>query len=717
MVVSGLGLRDLARSGTGGRRIGALALLRLTTATVAWVTASQPVWLGERLLASEGRLAVLFDTSRSMAIAPPSGSSRADAAVSVAERWGGDPITRVFRFGETLEPTTFRQLTEQYEPTQDASRIAQSLQALVDGDQRGELGAVVVVSDGADPALAPALEGGGLVDRLGVKVHAVSVGGEVELDDDSIVELEADRLAFLRQEARVRVAVRSFGRTTERIPVQLRRGAQVVREEVVTLDEEGYGQIEFGFTPERLGRQVYRVTIPIRPGDAVADNNERAFLVRVGREKLRALLVAGQPSWDERFLRSFLERDPAIDLISFFILRTASDLTMASPDELALIPFPTDELFSEHLGSFDLVIFQNFDFAPYQMAGYLPGIRDYVRRGGAFAMIGGELSFAGGGYGETAIADILPVQVGASSSDAVIEGRFRPEPVASFARHPLLELLPNPGQNARAWSELAPLEGANRLEGIRGDGQVLLQHPTARVNGVPAPILVVGTAERGRTLALASDTSYRWGITTGGQTGDVSAYERFWDRVLRWLTRDPSLEPARLTTDRERYGPGAVVSVEGVLRNQRFEPLAGEEVELSIVTEAGDTVVETNATVDRDGHVAVTLEGPELAGGYRVVARSPAGAIIAEEGFVVEAGGDELADPRARPGWLERLADASGGQFYRAQDAVALRDFDTTRTRSIGYERSAPFESPLWFVVTLSLFASEWVLRRRWGRR
>ena len=85
------------------------------------------------------------------------------------------------------------------------------------------------------------------------------------------------------------------------------------------------------------------------------ENNERAVLVRVTRDKLRVLLLCGAPTWDTRFLRAFLKADPSIDLITFFILRTSSDLTMASPEELSLIPFPTDELFREHLDSFDIV--------------------------------------------------------------------------------------------------------------------------------------------------------------------------------------------------------------------------------------------------------------------------------------------------------------------------------------------------------------------------
>ena len=79
---------------------------------------------------------------------------------------------------------------------------------------------------------------------------------------------------------------------------------------------------------------------------------------------------------------------------------------------MSLIPFPDLEIFEEQLRSFDLLIFQNFNFAPsYGVEPFLPGLRDYVQAGGALAMVGGDLSFASGGYAQTALRDVLPVEL------------------------------------------------------------------------------------------------------------------------------------------------------------------------------------------------------------------------------------------------------------------------------------------------------------------
>lgn len=691
--------------------------LRVATALLAWIVAVQPTWRTPQFEESDGQLAVLVDRSRSMGL-PESGEARRARVEELLERWSDEAsrAVSVYTFGEELAPSDLSSLAEGVDASDDESRLGAALSRLL--EEESELGAVVVVSDGADRSGFDFES----LEADGVRVHPVAVS-EGELRDDAIAEVSADPVGFLRRSAVVRVTVRSLGGRGGPIPVTLRRGDEVEREVVAEVPANGEAEVELQLTPRRLGRAVYRVSIPRSTDDAVPENNERAFLVRVTRDKLRVLLVAGQPSWDQRFLRAFLKRDPATDLISFFILRNTTDMTMAGPDELALIPFPTDELFNEHLGSFDLVIFQNFEYGPYQMAGYLPRIRDYVMRGGSFAMVGGPLSFHSGGYSDTPIAEILPVELppaGSPPSAVVAEGDFAPRLAAGLEQHPLLELVPDPARNLAAWGRLAQLSGVNVVTRTRAGAAVLLEHPSVNMpSGEPHPVLVLGTAGEGRTLALTTDTTWRWGITTGGLTGDASAYEQLWDRMIRWLSRDPTLEPARVTTDRERYGPGSQARVEATLRDERYAPFNEENVALTLEDANGEEIDRRELRTDRDGHVGTAFALPARPGAYRVRARGGAGdEVIAEEWLVVEAGGDELADPRADVALLEALAERTGGTFVESpEDAPSLGSFDTSRRRALGTTELAPLAGPLGFALLVGLFFAEWLLRRRWGRR
>jgi uncharacterized membrane protein len=706
-----MGVRDLVD--VPPRRRGPLMALRVASALVAWLVCVQPRWTVERFEASEGRLAILVDASRSLGL--PQARPRAPRVQALLDRWaaeGGEIPPSTFTFGEALLPTELHRLAERLRPQDDRSDLAGALAALLSREEGLELGAVVVVSDGAIPdvPLDPLTE-------AGIRVHAVAVG-EDAFRDDSIVRVEADPVAFLRRAARVRVTVRRSGAPPGPVPVTLRRGEQVEREVVAEVGPQGEATIDLPVTADRLGRAVYRVSIPRSADDAVPENNERAFLMRVTRDKLRVLLVAGQPSWDERFLRAFLQRDPATDLISFFILRNTSDLTMAGPEDLALIPFPTDELFNEHLGSFDVVLFQNFEYGPYQMAGYLPRIRDYVLRGGSFAMIGGPLSFGSGDYAGTPLAEVLPVEVPARDAPEaalIHQGRFRPVVAEGLLRHPLVALMPDPARTQELWGRLSELEGTNGVERVRSAATVLLERPEEPRD----PVLVVGTAGRGRTLALTTDTSWRWGITSAGATGDASAYERFWDRTLRWLARDPSLEPAILETDRERYGPGSRVRVRARLADDRHAPYAERPVQITLRDLGGRVLEERRLRTSPEGELETTFAAPERPDAYAIEARLGAEEEpLAGEWIVVEAGGDELADPRARPGRLEALAEATGGTFAASpEDAPPRRSLDTSRVRSLGTQERAPLGGWLGLLLLAGVFVTEWVLRRRWGRR
>lgn len=701
------------RGETDSRRrltLGALGGLGVLS---VYLLALQVTLVRETFENAAGGTAILLDNSRSMTLSGASGP-RSDAVRALINRWQADDRVSpmVYVFGSSARGTIWDGLAESYDPSDDETNIREGVSHVLGKGADQTLGSLVVITDGADASFRAEALGLG---TDAPPIHAIVVGGDDPLDDQSIVSLHADTTAYVGVPAVIRADVRAVGdlRQSE-LRVQLWHESHLEQEAVAVLDETGRGTVTFEVTPRRMGRALYRLLIPASSDDDVPQNNDRAALLRVGRERLRTLLVAGQPSWDVRFLRDFLKRDGSVDLVSFFILRAAADLTAAPTNELALIPFPTDELFREHLGSFDVVIFQNFDYAPYEMQAYLPRIRDYVQRGGSFLMIGGDRSFDEGRYGGTAIEEILPVKLGAPG---VLKGSYRAEASKELVRHPIVALGPDAALTRQTWRALPPLHGVNMVSSVKQDAQVLLHHPRARLNGgAPVPILVVGEAGRGRVAAMMADASWRWRFAADDTTVGSDEYELFWDRMIRWLTRDPLLEPARISTDRERYGVGGELAISGRLRDKGYRPIAQARVELRFQPADEERAVATVDT-DQDGQLRATLHAPSDPGAYEVVA-SVEGEEIAREVFIVEESGDELADLEAMPEQLEAVAAQTGGRvFLSVEDVPALSELVSTTRRAAGLVSKQPLSNPWFISLTVMLLGTTWVLRRRWGRR
>lgn len=713
-------LRSFRGESSGARRFVLGALGGLGIAAV-FAVALQVTLVKEAFEEVAGGTAVLVDDSRSMTLTGASGP-RSDAVRALVRRWQEDdrvdPV--VYRFGSETRGAGWNDLAESYDPIADQTDIHDGINTVLERSTDQEIGSVVVITDGADRRFrASSLS----LDGTSPAIHAVVVGGDDPLDDQAVVALRADSTAYVGVTAVIRAEVRALGtlRGTE-LGVQLWHDGRVIEERAVALDAQGRGTVEFEVVPKETGRALYRVVVPLAESDEVPQNNQRAALLRVGRDRIRVLLVAGRPSWDVRFLRDFVKRDGSVDLVSFFILRAPSDLTAAGTNELALIPFPTDELFREHLGSFDVIIFQNFDFEPYEMQAYLPRIRDYVKRGGSFLMVGGDHSFSLGGYTATPIEEILPVRLPAAGG--VVPGAYHPKPDPALIRHPIIALGPNPSLTRKTWKALPKLHGANDIAGVKEGASVLLEHPRARLpGGRRLPILVVGSAGRGRVAAMTTDESWRWRFATDETTVGADEYELFWDRLVRWLTRDPLLEPSRISTDRDHYGIGAQVIVSGLLRDARYRPIANQRVALRIVpvgepdSEDTDAMGRVSAQTDREGQLRASMTGPGEPGAFEVEA-SVDGKELAREVFVVEESGDELADLEVSDAELGAAADQTGGTlFLGIEDVPPLAELASTTRKTSGLISRQPLLNPWFLFTTLVLLAMTWVLRRRWGRR
>jgi uncharacterized membrane protein len=631
-------------------------------------------------------------------------------------------------------------------PRADATHLREALSALRGHYDGRDLGGVLVISDGIDNGrLGGALgdngaldaESGDFLKSLDAPVHTAWVGTP-GLTDVAIARLYADDFAFVRTSVTVEAVVRVVGRgpgadqpwNGKTLPVVLRRDGVPVKVAEVTVEpgRTDY-RVAFNFTPERVGKYLYEISTPVLDGEAIRENNARAFLLKVIRDKIRVLQVTGRPSWDVRFLRAQLKHDPNVDLIAFFILRTPTSIDMVSSEELSLIAFPTEELFQEQLRSFDLVLLQNFNFGPYGIGAYLGEIKRYVEEGGGLAMIGGQLSFTSGGWYGTPVADVLPVELlpDGPPERLVDLAPFRLQLTAEGRAHPLTALKLDVAQNRARWAELPELHGSNLVARARPGATVLGVHPLRKdSDGKPLPVLTVGEAGKGRVLALTSDDSWRWGFDHSPGESD-RAYQRFWDSAIRWMIRDPALSFLRIETDQAEYTRGQKVQVTVRALGTDYQPLPGAKLDVTVAriptvldvtsTAKPEPLTVQSGVTNDDGELIFELP-PPAPGGYRVNARATltGRAVEEDELFLVRGAGREFEEPEARDDLLRAVAAATGARFVAPSGSLDGLDFFPPRVVRVNQHRDVELWSRWWMLaVAAGCLALNWALRRRWG--
>lgn len=658
----------LAWKGERSARLKTVELVCWAAALAGMVVAlGGPVWVQEEGHLEPGRNVVMIDASTSMSVLEKGVPRSAQVSEALARIQAQVGAVEVVHFGSDLqvgEPSEFALRDTNFSTSFEAvrerfagERLA-SLSVITDGADRSPMRWNWRSGDPSPPSPLPG------------PLTVFQAGDEHALSDVSVRSIDSGGFAFLRQPFRLTAQVQAVGMALDAVPVTLEQDGAVVTTRTVELDEEGRGEATFEVTPARAGRFSYAIRVPTFEGDAVPSNNVLPVVVRVMRDRIRILQVAGAPSWDVKFLRRFLKGDPSVQLVSFFILRTTSDLvTPYRDDELSLIQFPYRRLFDEDLWSFDVVVFQNFDHGDYfqsESSILLANIAQYVQEGGAFVMIGGDRSFSLGGYGGTPLEDVLPVSLSPVPAEPS-EAPFQPVLTASGARHPVTRLLSSPDENQQWWERLGEMEGINRVRGLNPGSTLLLAHPdVVNESGSPQPVLAVREVGAGRTMALMTDSSWRWSMAEVASGRGNQAYLRFWKGALRWLMRDESTARVTVSSGRENYALGEEVRLVVRARGADFARLDGAAVEFEVAQRDGEPSL--HRTTLSDGE-AVWVRPATEQGAHRVTARVHQGEQEVGRGetvFAVTSRDPELEDVTADAGFLSWLASSHGGEHYSA---------------------------------------------------
>ncbi len=281
--------------------------------------------------------------------------------------------------------------------------------------------------------------------------------------------------------------------------------------------------VELPITLPHGGRNVIQFTVPQAEGELTDRNNTALIQMNGVRDRLRVLLVSGEPHPGGRTWRNLLKSDSSVDLVHFTILRPPEKQDGVPVDELSLIAFPTRELFLEKINDFDLIIFDRYKRRGILPAIYLDNVTNYINEGGAVLIAAGPDFASADSIFRSPLASILPAQPTAR----VIEERFVPMVTDLGHRHPVTTNLGD-SEDWGAW--LRQIDVNHRT------GELLMTGVDER------PLLVLDRVGEGRVALLASDHAWLWsrGFEGGGPQLELLR------RLAHWMMKEPELEEEAL---------------------------------------------------------------------------------------------------------------------------------------------------------------------------
>jgi uncharacterized membrane protein len=455
-------------------------------------------------------------------------------------------------------------------PNPDGTRMARALTDALASVPSGRLGGVIALTDGQAHDVSDATA---TVMPDGVPFHALIIG-DPEARDRRISAVTAPKFGVVGEMANFELRVDDPGYEGERARIEVRLNGERKARFPITIGQTLSVPLEI----ERRGRNTVEMSVvPAETGELTLNNN--LFIAEISgiRDRMRVLLITGEPHIGGRSWRNLLKSDPSIDLVQFTILTQPNvKNTNAGDLELSLIQFPRRQLFEERLDDFDLIIFDQYQRRDIPRRGgmreptipmrYFSNIARYVEDGGALLIAAGP-AFAGeDSLYLTPLVSVLPTRpTGLTTTEP-----FRAELNDKGRLHPITRSFA--GRDDQSWGPWF-----RTIENDPLSGNVLMEGPDG------TPLFIIDRVGDGRVAMLMSDQAWLWakGFEGGGP------YQEMFRRTAHWLLGEPDLDAETLTARAEneqliverRTLDRAPASAQVVLPNGTSAEIAMTEVE------------------------------------------------------------------------------------------------------------------------------------------
>ena len=692
-----------------GRRPAAIWMLETAMVALILFLLWHPALSVATLRPQQNIVAVMVDDSRSMSLKEDSGTRLAQAT-SVLQSGMLDALgrkfqVRLYRFGREAARIP---AVAPLKGDQPASRIGDSLRQVLAESSTLPLGAVVLLSDGADNSGGIDLETLSEIRRRHIPVHTVGFGRERFTRDLEITDAVLPARALAESRLTAQVSFRQFGLSDRKAHLTVREAGKVLAARDVQLKGDGAVQTEsLLLNAGAAGPKSLQVSIDPLEGEENRDNNSVMRLLNVDGNKPAILYMEGEPRWEYKFIRRAADEDKGLQLVS--MLRTTQNkiyrqgIDPARPHELEQgFPAKAEELFQ----------YQGLIIGSVESGYFTPSqqelIKDFAnRRGGGILFLAGRYALADGGYGKSALAELLPVRL--PERTGTFHRDQAPVELTAAGRESIITRLDeNPDRNADRWKKIPWLANWQETGDAKPGAVVLMQ--TQR-----HPLLAFENYGRGRTGVFATAGSWRWKMWL--DHADLTYYT-FWQQLMRYLVAGT---PTQVTasTPQQVISDESHVKLRVEVRSKEYQPVSTARVEGHVMGPGGPAgTIEFTPQPLEEGVYSAEYDAGQP-GSYVVE--------VVAHGATEELGRDVLSFRREdgvaenfraaqNRELLEKLAEQTGGRYYAARDASKLPDeisyseagITTRETRDL-------WDMPVVFLLALVLRGSEWLLRRKWG--
>jgi uncharacterized membrane protein len=699
-----------------------LVTLRVGAVVVLLFCLLRPALILKAAVPQQNFLGILLDDSRSMTIADRDGQPR---SAFVEEQFGGENgplldalskrfVLRFFRFS-TATDRLANPGELAYGGT--ASRLGPALERARDELAGLPLAGLVMVTDGADTSDASIDEPLASLKARSIPVFPVGVGLERFARDIQISRVETPRSTLKGTSLSVDVVIAQTGFGGATVPLQVEDNGRRVSSQQVRLPDNGEAAtVRVTFTAADAGARLFRFRVPPQEDEQVEQNNTRDALIEVNDRREKILYMAGEPRHEVAFFRRAIDGDNNLQVV--ILQRTAEDkylrLDVGSPDELADgFPRTREELFAYR--AIILSSVEAASFSPEQ----LRMLAEFVsKRGGGLLMVGGRRSFAEGGWAGTPVAEVLPVAFesgprGGSAPEFFSQLTVRP--TREGTTFPVTQLAAAEKDSAARWNDMPALSTVNDVQQVKPGATVLLTGADDRRQ--EQVVLAFQRYGRGKALAFPVQDTWAWKMDATVPVEDTT-HATFWRRLVRWLV-DGVPDPVAITTALDRVEPGEPMRLRAEVVDPAFVDVNDAHVVAQVTSPSGKTMdVPMQWTVTRDGEYAGSFV-PEEPGMYAVRATAargdqPLGSSVMHAR--ASAGDSEYFDATMRSSLLQRVAEETGGRFYRSTDVSSLAEAIKYSGRGVTVvEERDLWDMPAILILLLALIGAEWAFRRKRG--